>query len=579
MIRADPGVGTVRTPTRPEPPPSVGEGAAGRMGGLTVRSTKPVISAPPPPGPPPTALIADRQVRALPPSTRATPAPTTGAGLRRTDGAPADNRRLLDPTTLKREMGRNPGLFSTRYKAVLKPLAEFQKASAEPIATDPKPRQAQVAKLTKLLDDATTAAIAHHKAHKDAPMKSLISELRQQKLVLNNLELSAPPGTTFKTMLAAGGSGMPDQAYRDFATDNPQNETSPREILGKGQINTAYKVSYGGEAMVFKPMPTRDPDMAAAPKTIGIDPERPRYANRNVATAVIDRAMGSGTAPGTHFARDGDKVGIVMEQVKGKSPTGLDYSRNLLLSKPPDGADPNLKAAYRAEQSRLETLNDLDCPEAEKTSAAAMGYAVHPETGEWGRFNNLADQFDRRDPVLMRGLSRLEWMDKVCGQVDRHPGNYLIDQQPNPAPPPPNKVVGVKGIDNDFSFGAAHTDVRQRAEGFKDVALPVLIDSETYASLRTMQAEWNAPGGKKAELEALLTPGEVAATKARLDALVTHAESVERAGRVVPADSWDTWRSGVDGRSAYEISTANQDASYLGRLEALASHRIGTPSA
>ena len=54
---------------------------------------------------------------------------------------------------------------------------------------------------------------------------------------------------------------------------------------------------------------------------------------------------------------------------------------------------------------------------------------------------------------LIRGLNRLEWLDLIAGQGDRHGRNYMIDVRSD-------LTVSVKGIDNDMCFTAYRTGLR-----------------------------------------------------------------------------------------------------------------------
>ncbi len=53
------------------------------------------------------------------------------------------------------------------------------------------------------------------------------------------------------------------------------------------------------------------------------------------------------------------------------------------------------------------------------------------------------------DPKVRQGLSKLYLLDILCGQVDRHHGNYIIEQEGG-------VIKGVWGIDNDLSFGEGY---------------------------------------------------------------------------------------------------------------------------
>ncbi len=54
---------------------------------------------------------------------------------------------------------------------------------------------------------------------------------------------------------------------------------------------------------------------------------------------------------------------------------------------------------------------------------------------------------------IMRGINRLEWLDLVTGQGDRHEHNYMIDVRAD-------LTVSVKGIDNDMCFPAYRPGLR-----------------------------------------------------------------------------------------------------------------------
>ena len=66
-MRLNFNVGPFRTPPKPDASPNVRDNAPGRMAGLPVRGTTPIMSSPPPPSSVPTRPLAEREVRALPP--------------------------------------------------------------------------------------------------------------------------------------------------------------------------------------------------------------------------------------------------------------------------------------------------------------------------------------------------------------------------------------------------------------------------------------------------------------------------------------------------------------------------------
>ncbi|MBB3042310.1 DUF4157 domain-containing protein, partial [Nocardioides soli] len=78
---------------------------------------------------------------------------------------------------------------------------------------------------------------------------------------------------------------------------------------------------------------------------------------------------------------------------------------------------------------------------------------------------------DLYDPVLQRGLNKLQLLDAICGQLDRHMGNYFVQDDGK------GNVTGVTGIDLDMAFGSKMTSVDYKgAQNYK--GLPEYIDKE-----------------------------------------------------------------------------------------------------
>ena len=197
---------------------------------------------------------------------------------------------------------------------------------------------------------------------------------------------------------------------------------------------------------------------------------------------------------------------------------------------------------------------------------------------------------------LQRELNRLQWLDLVTGQSDRHWENYFVHVDPA------TRKVTVTGIDNDagysqyrvgaakFSFdkdrtalfkfrlkllaqqidprhanevlarllkdpglsanGAGGLDVDatrikdkiviealKETTGIQGLALPDKIDRETYDALVALKA---GPA-REAYLDAIrprLSEGCFRAAVSRLDDVIAHAEALERKGDVLEGDAW-----------------------------------------
>lgn len=64
-----------------------------------------------------------------------------------------------------------------------------------------------------------------------------------------------------------------------------------------------------------------------------------------------------------------------------------------------------------------------------------------------GVTGDKAEDQELDNPLVQQSLSNLYLLDFIAGQVDRHPGNYIVEQDTL------GNVLGIKGIDNDLAFG------------------------------------------------------------------------------------------------------------------------------
>ena len=95
------------------------------------------------------------------------------------------------------------------------------------------------------------------------------------------------------------------------------------------------------------------------------------------------------------------------------------------------------------------------------------------------------DQKKQVKANLRRELNRMQWLDLVTGQADRHDANYLIHVDPK------THAVTVKGIDNDAGYSQYRTGAmkfsfdKERSEDFKTylTGLAKQIDSGNYKNV------------------------------------------------------------------------------------------------
>lgn len=136
---------------------------------------------------------------------------------------------------------------------------------------------------------------------------------------------------------------------------------------------------------------------------------------------------------------------------------------------------------------------------------AKMGFFMQKATGQEAARAASGGAVNADDAVLQRSLVKLQMLDVICGQVDRHMGNYFINIQAG-------RVVGIQGIDNDMSFGVSHTELGEAPSGIHYRGIPPVVDTETAERILALKS-----GDLALALGSLLTPSEVANTVARLE--------------------------------------------------------------
>jgi hypothetical protein len=177
-----------------------------------------------------------------------------------------------------------------------------------------------------------------------------------------------------------------------------------------------------------------------------------------------------------------------------------------------------------------------------------MSHAKGQPGGEHDRemFNN---------PDVRRELTKLQLLDHLTGQGDRHHKNYFIHQDQE------GKVT-VTGIDNDLCFGKWPADPNgiafKRTEdgiGFNGTAMPPVMDREMVRVFEEL-----TPEALEATLEGKLGDREIAAALARLEGIKKHIQTLRDNGRIIEVEDWgEQWVTDL-------LSWEN---SYIGREQGL----------
>lgn len=163
------------------------------------------------------------------------------------------------------------------------------------------------------------------------------------------------------------------------------------------------------------------------------------------------------------------------------------------------------------------------------------------------------------DPVFQRSLNKLSILDTICGQLDRHTGNYFVQVDES------GKVTGVTGIDLDMSFGKDRKDDQEMGHAKK---LPAQIDKEMGERILQVQTSdlVNA-------LMGLLPMDEIQATVQRFNFVKEKVRELNSQGKLKndwESGAWDGVTDSVNkfgfssGRDSYKAVAASYATTNLG---------------
>ena len=251
-----------------------------------------------------------------------------------------------------------------------------------------------------------------------------------------------------------------------------------------GQVNKVMELNYGTESGPFSGFFKEDKGFVQATQVAGHDAKSgirqvdPNFGARAMAMYRLDQLLGAGVTARVEWAvhevedkMGGPKVrklGTVLESAKG-------------------------------------------------TRAIDTQFAVNQE--------GSMDSPSMDDPTLQRCLNKLQVLDAIAGQLDRHPGNYFIQHENG-------KVTGVTGIDLDMSFGRDLHSPDEDLGAFNYRGMPKEIDEEFGRRILAVSEEQ-----LRAALTGLLPEPEVQATVDRFRIVKAKIEQAQEAGLL--RTDWD----------------------------------------
>ncbi|TDF92368.1 hypothetical protein [Paenibacillus piri] len=410
---------------------------------------------------------------------------------------------------------------STRYRKVLDKLDVFDNyVSSTEVASDSNAIQAQLDQIVQYYAD-VEKEISQYGADKEdgkpdekieyfQKVAASIPAERAQVVVKGHELMNNPPakGMKWKTATSITHGTM---------VLNDKMSTNQTE---KGGINSVSFFKQGRSEGAFKQDKTRiltpdelgkdaseDEKEAAVKESgiaedFGIDMQDARLAKRNVAMSRLDQMLGAGVIA---------------------------------------------KAELAVYQS----------PDGQSVQGSFMEKAKGGEAGKMGKSGKIAKggqggggKVDVDDANLQRCLSRLQLIDTLAMQADRHQGNYFInyDQSGN--------VLGVTGIDNDMSFGTrtAVDKMRQEYPG-----LSKFVDQELAERILALK-----PEDLELAMLDLLSPGEIKALLTRLEKLQAHLMKLKSDNKLLTPAQWD--QATAKGMLK-EYQPEEEGGSYYGKLK------------
>jgi hypothetical protein len=466
------------------------------------------------------------------------------------------NNHVLRPDELVAKMGAAPKRKksdSVEYKAVMEALANYDQKMKELAGRKLNHDQAELGfeelrSALAVIDKAAKAYKANYankakRAGRVGVMDELIPKLAREQSLLSLAEEKCDTANLLEHMTIEQavefqrfGIDLTNQAMpRNFKEDDIAN----KQVLGSGGISTVMLIDYReddehpAEQFAFKPEPETITTHETVLEGRGIDPKKPKFGKRNIATKKMADAAGLGhLIPNATFATVDGKVGLMMEKAGGESPA----KRVKTVIQNPDQMD-DLKNALAA-KNRNDRNWKKQIPEK---NGRGMRYGYDETNGQFTVEALRASTFPLDSPpakaedvaALQEQLIDLQWLDAFCGQTDRHAENYLIDTS--------SGTPTVKGIDNDFSFGTKQTDPGQKQSSYP--GFPPIIDQQTFDNFKAMK--W--PDIAKS-LTGELDQDEINAAKDRFDAIQAKLDQLEQDGMVV-----QSWTGQVNGKSITEI--------------------------
>ncbi|PTY02556.1 hypothetical protein DB346_08390 [Verrucomicrobia bacterium LW23] len=336
----------------------------------------------------------------------------------------------------------------------------------------------------------------------------------------------------------------------------------PKKLSG-GALSDNYKVRYrnpdGNE--VTKAVKIAHPDMGLGPagELSGIQKGKLScMPGRALGTYALSEKLGFDLVPRTTMLECEGRLGVGMDWVEGSTMVREeeildltdDDKKNIANSFNEGWFDPRDEELCKVKGYVLEFGENMI-----QVDGLGGEPRMQPEVVGVRVFKKVAVNMGGDEPQLRRDLVRLQLMDSLCGQVDRHGGNYVIQRDHT------GKYLGLKAIDNDQSFGSKLTHPHDITKGWVDeeggehgnmnfhgVKLPMVVDMSTKKAFDEMTEE-----SLRDSLKGLIPEKDIDSAVLRLRVIKDHLDKLEQSGNVlvdIPGreDGLDCWSDPRVGR-------------------------------
>jgi hypothetical protein len=266
--------------------------------------------------------------------------------------------------------------------------------------------------------------------------------------------------------------------WQQWLTDKPDTEKPLTEdVIVPG---TGTQIGAGLQGSVFKyqlvpPSGGNPSEMILKYDSSGLNEDairaglpnlNPQQSERAVAAFKISEQLNLGIIPRTEvFVGTDDtgrpKLGQAMQFV-----TGAIGNRAV-------GKKDKPSSQWEMQQAEAKVKNpDMPSPINDLQVANDMLRKNVKVRGTWYEAEYFPADIDYGNRVVQKGLSDLQVFDSIIGHADRNPGNWIYEKDAT------GSITGIKGIDNDDTFGKQWSPERSKTPG-----IPPIVDISTALSI------------------------------------------------------------------------------------------------